>query len=169
MLLVIRATSVCHHLCGPVLEQRQRGLRASGATAHVCSQALSTSSHFCITSGPNWSILSPQPPLTPFLVSYFHSSTKRTHNRHPLSLIQQSRLKHTRRQRAPLKFFLIDAIISERDTFMQSRHTGYPIFAKSEGECHSNYSVVRRQAVLVEEWGCEQMHICGWERLGETD
>lgn len=77
MLLVIRATSVCHHLCGSVLEQRQRGLRASGATAHVCSQALSTSTHFAITSGPNWNILSPQPPLTPIfgLILWFQHKT----------------------------------------------------------------------------------------------
>ncbi len=96
VLLVIRATSVCHHLCGPVLEQRQRGLRASGATAHACSQAFSSSSHFCTYL--IWAKLKDSlttatvNPFLSFLLWFQHKSIfSASHKRH---------LKHTLRQRS---------------------------------------------------------------------
>lgn len=99
VLLVIRATSVCHHLCGPVLEQRQRGLRASGATAHVCSQAFSMSSHFCtyhIWAKLKYSFTTAT--VNPFFVSHTFIPAQ---NGHTTGIIFVSH-KHTRRQRPPL-------------------------------------------------------------------
>ncbi len=97
VLLVIRATSVCHHLCGPVLEQRQRGLRASGATAHACSQAFSTSSHFCTYH--IWAKLKAS--LTTATVNPFLSLLLWFQHKSIFSASHKRHLKHTLRQRSP--------------------------------------------------------------------
>ncbi len=129
------------------------------ATAHACSQAFSTSSHFCTYH--IWAKLKAS--LTTATVNPFLSSpTLIPAQKHLLCLTQETSKTHPQTEVS----FLTDAIISERDIHAKQTywlHHHCKIWVPFKLQC------VRRQSVLVEEWVCEQMHICGWERLGETD